>query len=764
MIMNNIDRGISILVLVMSAFSPSAWGGLASVTKSFSPNSISSGATSTLTITIQHNPPGNSDGIAFTDNYPGNLKNAATPNVINTCGGTVTVAAGGSSLSLSGVKLAGNQACSISVSVTSTVAGSYLNSTGLVTSDSGSIGPSTATLTVTAPPSAATPSGFNAFETSTAPNSAAGVIRTKIAASAFGLDVVALKSSGTAVETAFAGDVKLELVDASAGAGCGAYALIRNLGTLTFTAADLGRKTLAGISEPNAWPNARIRMSHPATGTPTVVACSSDNFAIRPASLSVAVSDTDWQNAGTSRTLTNMNASGGFVHKAGQPFTLRATARDASSNITSNYAGQPTLKTLACMLPTPTCTNGILTPGVWSGSGTVASTSATYSEAGSFNLTLEDQTFANVDNADSTLLERTIPQASALAVGRFVPDHFELTPGIVPSFKTFNETPANCPVRSFTYIGQPFGYAVKPTATILAKGQGNNTLANYEGSLWKIGGAIAPVVVKDCSTDPNTCVFTSNWSAAGASSEVIETYTYVLVPASTPNWDDTGSIPAAANVNTTTGLISFAASDTLAFKRSNTAPQAPFTAGITNNITVKDLSEAGNCGVANCDITTATPAQFANIGFDVTPGNEFRFGQLVLSNAHGSELLNLPVPIETRHWNGSDFTLNAADSCTQLSAADVALSNWQRYLNAPETAVALAGRFSGGRGNLRLSAPGEGNTGSVDLTVQLDAAAQTWLQGHWSGTPVQYDQNPSARASFGLHRGSKPLIYLREMW
>jgi hypothetical protein len=109
----------------------------------------------------------------------------------------------------------------------------------------------------------------------------------------------------------------------------------------------------------------------------------------------------------------------------------------------------------------------------------------------------------------------------------------------------------------------------------------------------------------------------------------------------------------------------------------------------------------------------------------------------------------------------------------------VSLSNWQRDLNACETSVSLSGRFNAGRGNLRFSAPGAGNTGSVDLAVQLGAtasgstcaggvasaagaASQTWLQGRWSG--AAYDQNPAARASFGLHRGSKPLIYLREIY
>jgi MSHA biogenesis protein MshQ len=192
-------------------------------------------------------------------------------------------------------------------------------------------------------------------------------------------------------------------------------------------------------------------------------------------------------------------------------------------------------------------------------------------------------------------------------------------------------------------------------------------------------------------------------------------------------------------------------------------PVAPFIADITLTMSIQDISE--NAVTGNGDIDTASLAVFSSIDFD--DGNEIRFGQLVLSNAHGSELLGLPVPIEARFWTGSGFALStqlplrAPDSCTQLSATDVSLSNWQRYLNSPETSVTLGGRFNAGRGNLRLSAPGAGNTGSVDLTVQL-GALQTWLQG--LGSTGSYNKDPVARASFGLHRGSKPLIYLREMY
>ncbi|MBI3432133.1 MAG: hypothetical protein HY018_07990 [Hydrogenophilales bacterium] len=742
MITNRIDwasLAFSFVAVLASVFAPSAWGGIA-VGTSFSPAVIAAGGTSTLTIAITNNPPpGGTGSIAFTDSYPANLVNAATPASSSSCGGTVTAAAGGTSLSFSGGSLNGNKVCTVSVAVTSSVAGSYLNSTGTVTTTGAGNG-TAATATLTVGSAGVAPSGFNAFETGTAAGSVAGVIHTKVAASAFGLDVVALRVGGTAVETAFTGDVRLELVDASSAGSCSAYASIRSLGTLTFAAANQGRKTFAGISEPNAWPNARIRMTYPAIGVPTLIACSTDNFAIRPASFGgVTVSDADSVTAGTARALTNTAASGGNVHKAGQPFRIDATAFNAAGVATANYAGSPAASLTGCVLPGAGCTLGVMTTGVWSAaSGTVTATGAGYSEVGAVAMKLVDAGFAAVDAADgSTAAEMNI-ESAVFNVGRFVPDHFDLTAASTPVFKTFNDT--TCATRSFTYVGQPFGYVTLPQATITAKNAAGATTLNYTGALWKL-----------------------------APTGAVQTYTPV-----TGNLDiGLLGTPTVTASGSGVGVLTANAADEVAFVR--TTPVAPFAADISLSMSIQDIAEAGVSG--NGTVDTLSPALFTSIAFDA--GNQIRFGQLVLTNALGSELLGLPVPIETRYWNGSGFTLNTADSCTQFAAANVSLSNWQRNLNACETSVSLSGRFNAGRGNLRFSAPGAGNTGSVDLTVQLGAtasgstcvggaataavpASQSWLQGRWSGGA--YNQNPAARASFGLYRGSKSLIYLREMY
>jgi MSHA biogenesis protein MshQ len=80
---------------------------------------------------------------------------------------------------------------------------------------------------------------------------------------------------------------------------------------------------------------------------------------------------------------------------------------------------------------------------------------------------------------------------------------------------------------------------------------------------------------------------------------------------------------------------------------------------------------------------------------------------------------------------------------------------------------------------LNLSGPGVGNRGWVDLRVNLSGAASgntcsggvssaattanmPWLQGAWTGTA--YDNDPTARATFGVYANPSQFIYLREMY
>lgn len=572
---------------------------------------------------------------------------------------------------------------------------------------------------------------FNAFETGTTAGEITGVIKTKIAGSAFSLAVVAI--GGGVQANGFTDTVKVELLGNTAtgvsldGNNCpSTFTLLQTVSPDPTISG--GRSNVSFAAVGDTWKDVRVRIRYPTT-SPTITSCSTDNFAIRPNALvNVSVSDQDWQTAyttGTPRSLYNIAATGGNVHKAGRPFTLIATAENAAPTpaATANYTGSPGASLTACLLPAaPTaCALGTLSPGTWSASsGTVTSTTAAYSEAGAFTMKLVDTSFASVDVSDSSDAERFI-ESAVFDVGRFVPDHFDLGTANTPKFKTFND--ATCTPRSFTYIGQPFGFVTAPQATIAAKNASGATTANYRGGLWRLAAA-----------------------------DLTQTYSYTLTPASTPGLDISQiGAPTVAAGSDGTGSTMANSSGLLAFTRSSTTPLAPFTAAIDLSMSVADSSENGVTG--NGIIGTGTPASFSSIAFD--SGNAFRYGRIRLANAYGSELLDLPIPMGPQYWNGTAFVNNAADACTRFAAADFSLGNYQLNLGAGETTVSISGGLPA---NLRLTKPGAGNNGSVDLILNLGAIGKAYLQGKWSGTT--FTENPMARATFGIHK--TPLIYFRE--
>jgi len=189
----------------------------------------------------------------------------------------------------------------------------------------------------------------------------------------------------------------------------------------------------------------------------------------------------------------------------------------------------------------------------------------------------------------------------------------------------------------------------------------------------------------------------------------------------------------------------------------------------------------------------ANPARFGA----ATPGNgiafsaakEMRFGRIEVANANGSNVLPLSMSVEAQHWlepapGKGYFVTNTADGCTALAGANVEMSNFHDSLGPVgtcNTSVNDPISFSGGKSLLVLDAPAGGVSGSVDLTVHLEqtvaGAPQTciagspaavtganrpWLRGNWTGGA--YDQNPTARAAFGVYIGGEEMIYMQEVY
>jgi hypothetical protein len=634
----------------------------------------------------------------------------------------------------------------------------------------------------------ASPGGLNTFESSTPAGAIQGKIQTKVAGVSFALDIVGITAGAPTPVTANVA-VEVHLLDSSNNAGavvaataCNAnWTSVQVLSTAILAFVN-GRATLAGITVPQAYKDARIRVHFPVgpVGGATIIGCSTDRFAVRPQSITPAALDETWTTpaAGTPRTLDNVAASGGTVHKAGQPFTLRVAPVPASAgNYASagNHTGTPSVLSSACAFPTPgtctACTNGTLTLSSFTaGSGFLTDDAATYTEAGLFTLALHDTDFAAVDGIDGSPATysnaapfgRLVPQTAALTIGRFVPDNFLVATNNVPQLRTFGST---CGARSFTYLGQPFGYvaASEPQVLVTAREAGGGTTTNYRECLWKIA---------------NT-----------APADVTQTYTNVAGPVIDVGL--AGNAPTITPGNGT-GTVTVNAADRIAYTRSLTTPIMPFNANITLGIQVRDNDEADGQITSNTATFNGVGPAFAGIAFDA--GVEFRYGRARVLNAVGSEKLDLPVPLRTEYYTGDAFVTNAADSCTTFAPKNFVLSNPQGgvVLNsgaAPPPPPALnmfsptagsdgnvgtVSAVSGGVATLTLLRPTPTATspGSIDICLDLGAdvpaactavtpAAQSWLQNKASGT--DYDDDPVGRAAFGLY-GSQPnnFIFFRE--
>lgn len=674
----------------------------------------------------------------------------ATPSVIRTINGTMLVTSHSFASSRIWTPPAGmNEAFDVASLTPSNALGQSMDGNWLTEYAMGATGVKTATvggdadagnahilaLRPASPP--ALPGGFNAYDTSTGAGAITGVIQTRVAGNTISVDIIALDAAKTAIYTAFADTVRIEVLNASDNSGAldanscrSSWSVIQTVSPdLTFVASDNGRETIS-FTQTNSYPDVRLRITYPA-GAPTRTGCSTDNFAIRPDQFAnLRVRDNNWETAGTARTLNDTQTSDPVFHKAGRPFTVTATAENDSGNTTTNYTGTPSTVLRDCGGDNACLsTFGTFTIGASFAAGQLVSNVATYSEVGSFELELVDSTFSSVDATDgSTAAEREI-RSRRVDVGRFVPDHFAVAFN-TPQFGTA------CGVGGFTYVGQTFSYIVQPVITVTAQNFTNDTTVNYAGALWRITNA---------SLTPATQAARYN-AATG-------TLDLALLPAVTAD-------PVISAGGNGVGTLTFSTGGGIAFTRASAV--APFDADLALSLNVIDRDDVAFAG---------NPASFgaptAGNGIAFSAGKGMRFGRLRLGNALGSGKVDLPVPIQTQYWSGTAFQTNSADNCTSISAANIGFSNYFGGISAANMNSAnisgLGGPFVSGAGSLALTKPlpAPGSPGAVTLTVNLTAEAKLYLKGNW-GVPT-FTADPTSRAAFGIY-GSQPdnFIFFRE--
>lgn len=410
---------------------------------------------------------------------------------------------------------------------------------------------------------------------------------------------------------------------------------------------------------------------------------------------------------------------------AGTPFRATVEVRDAEGDLTPNYGREATpegLRLEAATLVAPaggrngTANDGAIANGtafaVTATPGRFLGTTFSWDEVGAITLRarVADGDYLGAGDVTGTV---------SGTVGRFVPDHFDVALN-APQLGTV------CPSGGFTYWGELFDYTAtnEPRATVTARNAGGTTTANYAGSWFRL-----------------TATSLTGLAYASATG---------TLSVAAPN------LPTVTDLGGGLGSILFDTGPPLSFVRG--APGAPFDAEIALALDVVDLD-----GVLH----PSNPVRFG----DASPGNgmawsagkSIRWGRLVVGNAHGSELVTLPVPLRAEWFDGTSFLTHLADACTSLPLPPLQLTPVPGSL---VTTPSLAhDPLVAGDAGLSLSPPGVGNTGYVDLLYDLSPAGadRPWLRYDWDGDG-SHDDDPTGRATFGIYAGEDALIHRRELY
>jgi MSHA biogenesis protein MshQ len=408
-----------------------------------------------------------------------------------------------------------------------------------------------------------------------------------------------------------------------------------------------------------------------------------------------------------------------------------------------------------------TLNNGAIVSGDFNGAGQAPLADLQYMEVGTFMMTAQFNDYLAdpaVDIVGASYWNGTLDSSSnpSGAIGRFVPYDFDVSLN-VPKFTT------QC--TAFTYVGQPFTFTDNPEITVTARAKGGSTTANYTGTFNRLStGSIS------YPGGTNEGFSEGSPGALGLDTGLI-----------------TGWLPTITDMGAGTVKLafSFGAGQKIAFNR--TAPVVPFDAEISLALNVIDQD-----GVfyGNGSGTSINPARFGNTGagqgITFSTDKEQRWGRLVVNNAFGSELLPLTMGLQSEYYldSSSGFVSNIDDNCTlyQGSNSIVTDANVGDTLTTADVAVSLPAAPTGLVAG--VSSPvnplvvgdnvdpslGPGITGPLIITLNLSVSgsAQDWLQFDWDNTDGlndgPYDDNPYGRASFGIFKGPREYIYIREPW
>lgn len=581
---------------------------------------------------------------------------------------------------------------------------------------------------------------------------------TKLAGLGFNLDFVALQADGS-LDTSFNKDVTVTLLanlsdvssSISPSTNCPpSQTATIPLGTVTFAA---GRATKAVTNtafssvSPNysAYKDVRAKFSCDMANCDQVLdVCSTDKFAIRPQSFSIAVSKTD------NSALNNASfASGTPSLIAGQNFLIKATG-------VAGYNGSPTIKrtvgdqTVATHLHNPpttisysgalrdasvatTIALGAATVGTGLSTGTVQ-----YHDYGNFRLLaggVRDSTFASVDVAAGDCVTGSYSNADndgdstngikygcdvanlsdTGLYGRFFPIYFAVAGTLTPAVA----------VGNFTYFGQPFTVSYSVSAMSYPNPQqtdsvvmpsyaaGTVSVAAYEGT----SDTDVSANIKDAATKTNRADV-GGWSNG------------VFTPATT----------SVVYLRTVTPMNPLSSLYVAVSATDADGTYVGRTAAGPSVITDRDLK----AGTPACSGASCTHKKLSGVP------TLFRYGRLQLQKACGkaSNAISMPSAVEVLYYTGAVWSRNTLDSSTDATPSLAkSPTNLGTTLSCSRVGCVV------GSGLLGFDWTAPNTTGYVDLS--FPALSYLWYP------PAA--TSPVSRVSFGIYCGQRA-IFRRERY
>ena len=205
--------------------------------------------------------------------------------------------------------------------------------------------------------------------------------------------------------------------------------------------------------------------------------------------------------------------------------------------------------------------------------------------------------------------------------------------------------------------------------------------------------------------------------------------------------------------------------DDFSYSRPPATNILPFDADVKLDVLLQD-TDGVTGSVALDRIGFDSDSNTSVVAFNTTNDESLRHGRWKMKNAFGPETQDLAIQAHAEYFSlKGKFEFNPDDSCTALVATDISLNGANI---APISLGSGTTNFSfnspldvGENENFFFSKPGSGNTGNVNIDV--DISSHPWLLFDWD-QDGSLESHPEVRASFGQYRGHDRIIYWREVF